>query len=800
MWNRMVTIGKRLRALKPRLKPGLKLKPLQIAAGVPFLFIAGIAVWCCMPVPSPLLKGFTQSWLLYSQDGRLIREAVRGDGARATWIAIDTMSPVLADAIVAIEDRRFFSHPGIDPLAVGRSVLHLVKNGQASSGASTITMQTARILYACPHSFFGKVLQCIHALRLERTLSKKKILEQYLNRAEFGAGCIGVEAAAHRYFGKSARDITTAEAALLAALPQAPTAFNPLKYPGKARNRQLRILQALEKAGKIDHDECTRASDETIKTGGFLPQLYAMHFTDYVLAQEPPPGKIVTTLDLDLQRYLEKLVADHVASLKNEGLTNAAVVVVDNTDGGILAMAGSAGYWSGNSGSVNGVSALRQPGSTLKPFTYALAFENGKTPATVVADIETEYIGSKGQFFSPKNYSRTFNGPVLMREALGRSLNVPAIRTLNFVGIEPLLDRLHRCGFASLSRDAGHYGLGLTLGNGEVTLLELAQGYAQFARGGYPLTAKAIKDTKTGQPTKRVFSEQTCFLITDILSDELLRIQAFGAANPLLFDFPFAIKTGTSANWRDSWVVGYCRDFTVAVWAGDFEGATMNRISGSIGAGPLFNKVVHLMVYGHSVPRLPVMPVPPQGVEQITVCPLSGLAPGEYCPSCKPVFVVKEKTRRAPCDVHRKILIDKRNGLLASGRCPSQYVKEQVFAVLPARFARWQAGDGMIPVPPHTYSPLCPQGGIAADALVITAPRPGETYLIEPGYDAATQTIALKGESDPALPQVAWEIDGSVVTRAAWPYTANLKLTKGKHRIRMTGGGKTSDPVEIEVR
>jgi penicillin-binding protein 1C len=217
---------------------------------------------------------------------------------------------------------------------------------------------------------------------------------------------------------------------------------------------------------------------------------------------------------------------------------------------------------------------------------------------------------------------------MLLREALGRSLNVPAIRICNVVGVGPLLDRLHAAGFASLRQGADYYGLGLTLGNGEVTLLELAQGYAMFARGGLAVRAHGLAGVP--EVPERVFSEQASYLITDILSDEMLRIKAFGAANPLLFDFPFAVKTGTSANWRDSWAVGYSSAFTVAVWAGDFSGATMNQISGAIGAGPLFNKAVTSMVYGSSVPHLPVLPRPPPGLELISVCPLSG---GCYCTS-----------------------------------------------------------------------------------------------------------------------------------------------------------------------
>jgi penicillin-binding protein 1C len=785
-----------------RKSPVLLKKPYLLK--ITFFCTLGISVlllfWCFLPIPKNRLSNYEQSWLIYSRDGRLIREAVGADGTRTTWISLDSISPWVPKAIIAIEDKRFYIHPGIDPIALARSFLHAVIKGHITSGASTISMQLARLLFKCPRSLPGKISQCAFALRLERSLSKRKILEHYLNRAGFGAGCIGIEAASRRYFGKSSHSLTIAESALLAALPQSPTILNPLVSPAKAKRRQQKILSFMYKRKIITREEYTLGISEQIKLGGTLPQLHAMHFTDYVLSQKPKPGPVTTTLNLDLQLHLEKMVADHVASLRSQGLTNAAIIVLDNTNGEILAMVGSSDYWKLPSGSVNGATSLRQPGSTLKPFTYALSFEKGKTPATIVADIETEYVGSKGNLFSPRNYSHTFHGPVLMREALGKSLNIPAIRLLNFIGVEPLLERLHQCGFTSLNQGADHYGLGLTLGDGEVTLLELVEGYAMFARGGTAVKSHAILNSSDTTQPKSVFSKEICFLITDILSDEQVRVEAFGLLNPLIFDFPFALKTGTSANWRDSWVIGYCKDYTVGVWCGDFEGATMNEISGAVGAGPLFNRVVNLLVYGSSIPRIPIMPAPPPGVEQISICPLSGLRPGDYCPTSKTVYVLKEATDRPVCDVHRKLRIDSRNGLLASDHCPSRYVKEHVFVVLPPKFARWQTDYGTFPLPPVTYSPLCPQCGITANALVITSPRNGERYLIEPGYNISTQSIPLKGESDPPLPYIHWTIDGKNFTKTEWPYTAAWPLSKGKHQIRMSGGGMISDPVEIEVR
>jgi penicillin-binding protein 1C len=744
------------------------------------------------------------------------------------------ISPLVIEATIAVEDARFFSHSGVDIPAVMRAIRQNVTSGRVVSGASTITMQLSRLNFNHSHGMWGKLKQTFDALRLERAMDKNAILEQYLNRAFYGAGAIGIEAASRRYFGKPNTHLSLAEAALLSGLPKAPSNLNPIKDLEAACKRQQLVLQRMLETGKISQDEYKRACKEPIYIKEHPSHLSAMHFTDYVLSQNPPPGDVHTTLDSDLQGQIERLVSDHVKSLMSGGLTNAAVVVLDNSDGAILAMVGSSDYWNPNSGSVNGTIARRQPGSTLKPFTYALAFEKGFSPASMGADIETQYLGKSGTLFTPKNYSEHYSGPVLIREALGRSLNIPAIRIANAVGIQDLLERLRAVGFASLDRDANYYGLGLTLGNGEVTLLELAQAYAMFARGGLACKAHALclPSATRGKAhgawrfahsvnrifrfapcalrfarippqklfiNKEVFSGEVCFLITDILSDENLRIRAFGAANPLLLDFPMAIKTGTSSNWRDNWVIGYTQRYTVAVWTGDFEGASMNQLSGTIGAGPLFHKVVHLVVQRGAVQQKPTIPGPPEGVEQIVVCSLSGRTPTEHCPTRCSVYVLKEDNHRSSCDMHRLFRLDKRNGLLASDRCPLRFVEKRVFEVLPPIYAEWQASHTS-QRPPTAYSPYCLPNGITANALVITRPRNSEVYLLEPGYDMSTQTLRMSGEVDPVLPEVTWWLDGQKVTAAGWPYEANWQMAKGRHQLIMKGGGMQSDPVEFEVR
>jgi penicillin-binding protein 1C len=753
------------------------------------------------PYPGERLDGpltFPESRRIRAADGTLLREVAGPDGTRALWRPLAELSPWLPEATIAVEDARFFHHAGVDLRAVARALLQDLRHGGVVSGASTLTMQLARLLGHQPRSTRGKLGQSFDALRIERRLDKQTILEQYLNRAPYGAGCTGAEAASLRYFGKPSSHLSLAEAALIAGLPKAPTDLNPLKYPQAAIARQHLVLDRLLATGKISNEQHAQALTEPLKLQSSSDAPAAMHFTDFILSLAPPAGEVATTLDLDLQRPIERMVERHVQALALGGLTNAAVLVLDNRNCDILAMVGSADYWNENGGAVNGALALRQPGSALKPFTYALGFERLYTPASVIGDIDTQYLGASGEIMHTRNYSHKVSGPVLLSEALGRSLNIPAVRVAKTVGIEALLQRLRAAGFASLKGSAAHYGLGLTLGNGEVTLLELAQGFAMLARGGLACSAQALSGT--AQPTpRRVFSEPVSYLVTAILADEGLRMRAFGAANPLLLGFPMAVKTGTSTNWRDSWAVGFTERHTVAVWAGDFQNRPMQQLSGAIGAGPLFHDVAVLVADRDRLHSPPSLLPAPAGVETIEVCTLSGMTPGPKCPHRRSIQVLHEKTPRPTCTWHRRLRIDKRNGLLASDRCPKTFVAEKVFEVLPPEYAKWQA-EHDAQRPPTEYSPFCPAQGLTANAVVVTSPRPGDVFLLEPGYDKATQSVELGAEVDPALPKATWLVDGRELAAVPWPYGANWPLARGKHRLELLAGNRRSDPVEIEVR
>ena len=751
------------------------------------------------PYPRERLDGtFPESRRIRAADGALLREVAGVDGTRAQWRPLAELSPWLPEATIAVEDGRYFQHSGVDVRAVARALLQSVRHGEVVSGASTITMQLARLLGHQKRSAWGKLGQAFDALRIERSFDKQVILEQYLNRAPYGACCTGAEAASLRYFGKPSSHLSLAEASLLAGLPKAPTDLNPLKHPQAAMARQRVVIERLFATGRINSEQRAQALAEPLQLMTSARAPAAMHFTDFVMALVPPAGEVHTTLDLDLQRPIERMVERHVQSLALGGLTNAAVLVLDNRTCDILAMVGSADYWNERGGAVNGALALRQPGSALKPFTYALGFERLFTPASVIGDIDTQYLGASGELLHTRNYSRQVSGPVLISEALGRSLNIPAVRVAKAVGIDELLVRLRAAGFASLKESAAHYGLGLTLGNGEVTLLELAQGFAMLARGGLACSARALSLTTQTTP-QRVFSEQVSYLVTAILADEGLRMRAFGAANPLLLGFPMAVKTGTSTNWRDSWAVGFTERHTVAVWAGDFDGRPMAQLSGAIGAGPLFHDVAVLAADHVRMHQTPSLPASPPGVESIEVCALSGMTPGPDCRHRRSVQVLHEREPRPTCTWHRRLRIDKRNGLLASDRCPKVFVTDKVFEVLPPEYAKWQA-EHETQRPPTAYSPFCPVQGLTANAVVVTSPHQGDVFVLEPGYEKSTQSLELGAEIDPALPKATWLVDGRELAVVRWPYGTSWQLAPGTHRLELLAGGRRSDPVEIEVR
>ena len=492
-----------------------------------------------------------------------------------------------------------------------------------------------------PRTFANKLCEIWLALAVEHRWSKDRILTEYLNRLDYGDLQTGVAAASWHFLGKPPSDLSAAEAALLAALPNAPARLNPHEHFAAARARQQWVLGRMLADGRLDAAAHARASNEALRLQPRAHEFEAPHFVNLLLTRRglipPAGGPLHTTLDLELNRFAERSLAETLLRLTDKHATSGAVVVIDNRSGEVLALAGS--------GETNGAWTARSSGSTLKPFTYLLAMERGAQPCTVVADVPTSFATPTGSY-QPNNYNHRFHGPVSLRFALGNSLNVAAIRVLELAGGPPALQRaLRDVGITTLDHPADYYGLGLTLGNGEVRLLELANAFATLGRLGeyrpYRLLGGAsclLGESTTGWkpvvqgrqdaclPGRRVFDAGAAYLLADMLSDNAARAAAFGLNSWLSFDFPVACKTGTSSDYRDNWTVGYTPEFTVAVWVGNPDGTPMRDITGVTGAAPVMHEIVeHLHTrFGSSW-----FAQPPQ-VASFRIDPLTGrLAPAE---------------------------------------------------------------------------------------------------------------------------------------------------------------------------
>ena len=636
-------------------------------------------------------------------------------------------------------------------------------------------MQLARLLRPIGHGPGDKLVQALWALRLEAHLSKEEILEQYLNRVPLGQGAVGVVAASRLYFGSGPGRVSLGQAALLAGLARAPSGQNPLVSPTRAAERRRVGLLQLAAEGYATADEIDRALREPLVTGDRGRPFLAPHFTSRVLLDgeaggRPTAGTWRTSLDVELQAALEDEVRHTVAELEDRGARHAALVVLDNRSGEVLAWVGSPDFWSDTAGQVDMVVSPRQPGSALKPFLYAMAFDRGATAATVLADVATTYQTATGPYH-PRNYDRAYHGPVRAREALASSYNVPAVALAERIGYATLWHGLQAGGFASLARSPEHYGLGLALGNGDVTLLELANGYRALASGGTWTPARwwlADPNSPSGAG-RRVVSARSAALVLDILADAEARIPAFGLRTP--FDWPFrvAAKTGTSRHFTDNWAVAVTGGFTVAVWVGNFSGQPMEGVSGITGAGPLLHRAVLATSHRYAAGNL----VTPSDVGLVTarICRVSGLAAGPECPTMEEHFVP---------------------GTAPSGRCDWH----QGGAVhLPVEYAEWAATEApRRPAAGLAAVPHRPAGAGAAPTarLTITSPQAGDHDEIPPGVDGRYATLAFRAAGVPPGAAVRWTLDGRPVAATRWV------LAPGRHRVRAVAG-QMSDEVEITV-
>jgi penicillin-binding protein 1C len=733
-----------------------------------------------------------QSLRIVDRNGIVLREYQNDRQGRGSWKRLDEISPAMQMATVAVEDRRFRMHPGVDPIAVVRAALGNIKAWRFQSGGSTLTQQVVRNVYRRPRTLAGKAAEMWDALRLERMLSKDKILEQYLNRAPFGNQLFGVEAASNWYFGKPAKDLSLAEAAYLAGLPNSPSTLNPLRNAAGPRERQALILRRLHDQRTISDDEYARAIAQPIPLVPPEFHFKAPHVAEMVSAMgyTSADGTVRTTIDYPLQNQVQWIMRGHLKKLRWRNVHNAAAIVIENRTGEIRALVGSADFFdSTHDGQVNGVTARRQPGSSIKPFMYALTFENGLTPATLLADIPTAIPDHHGDYV-PENYDRRFHGPVRIRTALACSYNVPAVRALQRIGKPAFLERLQRCGFSGLDHDAEFYGYGLTLGNAEVNLLEIATGYMAFANGGIWKPAVLIPGDAPPGVARRVFDETAAYMITDILKDAAARRPAFGSN----FRFPFAcaVKTGTTKDYKDNWTLGYTSRYTVGVWVGNFDGEQMRHVSGVSGAGPIFSDI---MMFLHTPPHglLPEEFAVPAHLVRRSVCTRSGGLPTRLCDKRIDEYFLEGREPKDSCTVHREFRFS----------LPDGTPRQKVFAMFGAEYRDWARQEG-IPAPPLGARPVTRTGGADAkiDRLMIVSPNAGDYFKIDPVLRREYQSITISGFVPPGIENVRLRVNG----REEQPFPpAGVKwmLRKGVFRFQLVGESRraavASTPVTVTV-
>lgn len=558
-------------------------------------------------------------------------------------VPLDKINPHLVKATIAAEDQRFYKHAGVDVLAVLRAAWQNVSNVEVTSGASTLTMQVVKQRSRQTRSLAGKVTQAIDAIRLERHAGKSEILEAYLNLAPYGLNLVGCEAASRRYFGKSSRELTLAESALLAGLPKAPTALMPLAHPERAEARRNHVLRRMAEEGFISQAELDRAlkSPLGVRRHEFPSQVphLAMRMRNAI----PTGGTLKTTIDARVQQEAERIVARSIRNVRKD-IGNAAMIVVDVAEGSILARVGSADFFdTPGGGQVDACLAPRSPGSALKPFTYALGMELG---CLYASEALLDYTLDYGRF-NPVNFDETYRGLVSATEALKQSLNIPAVTVAERVGVDRLQSLLRECGISTLTKPADHYGLGLTLGNCEVRLEDMAAAYAMLARLGEYRPLRLVADAPSA-PGLRVLSAGTCARLFDMLEQPLPNeigggvVQAAGVRPPLCW------KTGTSSGHRDAWAFVFNRQYLVGVWMGNNNGRGSKRLFGAWTALPLAGKVFRSLE-----PKAgPAWPDRTVELRNVRVCALTGLPPSEFCPQTRQEAFPANHFLNRVCDVH----------------------------------------------------------------------------------------------------------------------------------------------------
>jgi len=665
-----------------------------------------------LPSPDELYARTTQfqTVKIYDRSGSLLHEFIDPHGGRRVVTHYEDIPSVVIEATIATEDATFFANAGIEPVAILRGVILGLQQGQIVSGGSTITQQVVKNHFlSSERTLSRKIKEAILATELTRRYAKSEIIEVYLNDAYFGNLAYGIGAAAELYYGKDVPDLDLHEAALLVGLIQAPVKYDPYTRSEEALARRQVVLNLMAKRGYITSQEAESAQALPLDVIAPSASIEAPHVVMYVWEQIQEVFaqqvlyteglRVYTTIDPDVQALAEDSILDGIKSLQGREAHNAALVALDPATGDILAMVGSADFWNEPiSGQINMALSPRQPGSTIKTLTYLAALERGWTAATMVMDVEQTFPDGANPPYKPVNYDGETWGPISVRTALACSRNIPAVSVLNQIGLEALMGTCERLGIHSLTRS--DYGLSLTLGGGEVSLLEMTAAYAALASGGHLVTPRAILFVEDGEgrtlfsadPSEcpLIMDPRHAYILTNILDDDQARIPAFGPDNPLQLGFPSAAKTGTTNDFRDAWTIGYTPNLVTGVWVGNCDNRPMDHVTGVGGASPIWHRFMAdapLNADGTPFDR-------PEGLVDVEVCPISGQLRTEDCPPGRTEIFMAENAPSATCSVHVRRSVCVVSGKLASAECPPEMVEERVFEDYGPGWDAWAQGQG----------------------------------------------------------------------------------------------------------
>ena len=764
----------------------------RAAAALLVFLLAGLAVWFVPPKPA-LYDGVAFSTLVTAHDGQPLKLNPAADGRYRLFTPLDDIAPTMIEATLLYEDRRFYRHPGVDPLALARAAWTTYVRRTRVVGGSTITMQLARLRFGMDtRTPLGKLRQSLRAVQLERHYEKDEILEGYLNLAPYGGNIEGVGTASRIYFRKPAATLGPGQALALAVIPQNPSARFPAKAAGRTAllAARARLLDAWSQGTDREPETAARARlVPTFRAPSAMPS-HAPHFVrDHV-----SPGdrsEVRTTLDLDAQRLLETRIRDHLDLRRADGLANAAAILVDHRSMEVLALVGSAGFFNAEiAGQVNGVRARRSPGSTLKPLLYASALDAGIIhPMTLLEDAPERYAS-----FTPENFDRGFLGPVFARDALVHSRNVPAVRLLKDLGVERFRALLDRARVGGL-RPASDYGLALALGGNEMSMEELVQLYAAMASGGLwrPVTVEARTGASRAQPI-RLLSPEASFLVLDMLRD------VRRPDTPALADdrrSTIAWKTGTSYGFRDAWSVGVFGRYVLAVWVGNFDGRGNPALIGREAAGPLFFAIADSL-HANDDRGQAAREISTLNLRRVEVCATTGDLPGTHCPSTTASWFIPGVSPIKVSTIHRAVAVDARTGL-RSCRADADTV-QRVFEFWPSNLRTVIRRAGIAIRSPPPWSPDCELDETSGIGLPprIRSPQPALVYhATAPDGDQANVPLSAVADADARA--LYWFVDDRLVATAAPGDDQFWTPRAGRFTVRVVDDLGRADAVTVQV-